>query len=97
MALTFGLATMVMISAAGHSSGAHFNLAMTLAFAITGHFPWRELPASWLGQFAAAIAAATGLRLLFGPEAGLAATMPASSVWHRQTTDAKSWVQHSGV
>jgi len=81
VALTFGLAIMVMISAAGHISGAHFNPAVTLAFALTRPFSWREVPAYWLGQFGGAIAAAACLRLLFGPAAGLGATVPAGSAW----------------
>lgn len=39
IALTFGLIVAVMIAATGHLSGAHFNPAVTLAFALTRHFP----------------------------------------------------------
>lgn len=79
VAITFGLAVMVMIAAIGHISGAHFNPAVTLAFAITRHFDWREVPAYWVGQVAGAIAAAGSLRLLFGSAAQLGATFPAGS------------------
>ena len=41
VAITFGLVIMVMIYAVGHVSGAHFNAAVTFAFALTRHFPWR--------------------------------------------------------
>lgn len=45
VALTFGLVIMAMIYAVGHISGAHFNGAVTFAFALTRHFPWnRPLP-----------------------------------------------------
>ena len=40
VAFTFGLVIMAMIYAVGHISGAHFNGAVTLAFALTRHFPW---------------------------------------------------------
>ena len=39
VAITFGLVIMVMIYAVGHISGAHFNGAVTFAFALTCHFP----------------------------------------------------------
>jgi hypothetical protein len=42
VAASFGLVIMVMIAALGHLSGAHFNPAVTLAFAVTRHFSWRD-------------------------------------------------------
>src|SRR2546423_7228168 len=40
VAITFGLVIMFGIYAVGHISGAHFNAAVTFAFALTRHFPW---------------------------------------------------------
>ena len=40
VAIAFGLVIMVMIYAVGHISGAHFNPAVSFAFALTRHFPW---------------------------------------------------------
>ncbi len=77
VALTFGLIVMVMISATGHLSGAHFNPAVTLAFAFTRHFPWSDVLPYVVGQCVGAIAAALTLRALFGPVAALGATLPA--------------------
>ena len=80
-ALAPGLAVMVMIAAAGHISGAHFNPAVTLAFALTRHFAWREVPAYWLAQFSGAIGAALALAALFGRAGGLGVNVPAGSAW----------------
>jgi MIP family channel proteins len=79
VALTFGLIVMVMIAAVGHISGAHFNPAVTFAFAVTRHFPWRELPWYWAAQFVGAIAGAFTLQVIFGPVANLGATLPAGN------------------
>jgi aquaporin NIP len=82
VALTFGLIIVVMIAAVGHLSGAHLNPAVTLAFALTRHFPWREVPAYVGGQISGAIAAGYSLLTLFGPVANVGATMPAGSAMH---------------
>lgn len=42
VAASFGLVIMVMIAALGHLSGAHFNLPVTVTFALIRHFPWIE-------------------------------------------------------
>jgi len=81
VALTFGLVVVVMVAATGHLSGAHLNPAVTLAFAMARHFPWREVPAYIFGQLAGAIAAALTLLVLFGPVAGLGATVPSGTAW----------------
>lgn len=73
---TFGLIIMVMIYALGHISGAHFNPAVTLAFAATRHFPLRLAPLYLAAQFAGAVAASVALRTLFGQVANLGATTP---------------------
>jgi len=49
---------MVMIYAVGHISGAHFNGAVTFAFALTRHFPWPRAAGYWLAQLTGAIVAA---------------------------------------
>lgn len=79
IALTFGLVIMVMIAATGHISGAHFNPSVTIAFALTRHFPWREVPVYVAAQIAAAILGAGLLRSLYGLVADLGATVPSGS------------------
>ena len=76
VSLCFGLVIMVMIYACGHISGAHFNPAVTLAFASINRFSWREVPLYILAQFVGALLASVLLFQLFGPVANLGATLP---------------------
>lgn len=77
--LTFGLVLMAMIYAVGHVSGAHFNPAVTLGFAVGRHFPWALVPRYWAAQLLGSVAASLLLRGLFGETANLGATVPAGS------------------
>ena len=52
VAITFGLVIMAMIYAVGHISGAHFNPAVTFAFALSRHFPWPRAVGYWAAQLA---------------------------------------------
>ena len=79
VALAFGLVIMVMIYAVGHVSGAHFNAAVTFAFALSRHFPWKRAVGYWVAQFIGAIAAAALLRGSLGNVAHVGATLPAGS------------------
>jgi MIP family channel proteins len=85
VAITFGLVIMVMIYAVGHVSGAHFNPAVTFAFALTRHFPWPRVFLYWGAQVVGAIAAALVLRASLGDIANIGATLPSGS-------DAQSFV-----
>ena len=80
VSLAFGLVVMVMIAAVGHISGAHLNPAVTLAFAVTRHFPWRLTPGYMLAQFGGAVTASFLLRLIFGFDAHLGVTQPSGSI-----------------
>jgi aquaporin NIP len=79
VAITFGLVIMAMIYAVGHVSGAHFNGAVTFAFALTRHFPWPRALGYWGAPLAGALAAAAVLRGSLGNVADVGATLPAGS------------------
>jgi MIP family channel proteins len=80
VALAFGLAVALIISALGTLSGAHVNPAVTLAFWSVGRFPTREVVPYVVAQCIGAIAASLALRWLLGPIGGLGATVPALSL-----------------
>ncbi|UGS35523.1 Aquaporin Z [Capillimicrobium parvum] len=77
ISLVFGLIIMVMVYAGGHLSGAHYNPAVTIAFALARHFPVREAVAYIGSQVAGAVAGA-GLLLAAWTDrpADLGATVP---------------------
>jgi MIP family channel proteins len=79
VAITFGLVIMAMIYAVGHISGAHFNGAVTFAFALTRHFPWNRAAGYWAAQLIGALAAATLLRASLGNIAHVGGTLPSGS------------------
>jgi MIP family channel proteins len=79
VAAAFGLAIMTMIYAFGHVSGAHFNPAVTAAFAIGRHFPMTRVAPYWAAQVAGATAAAALLRLSLG-DGPLGVTRPSGGV-----------------
>ncbi|KAL8460738.1 hypothetical protein ACS0TY_032303 [Phlomoides rotata] len=86
IAIVWGLVVMVMIYSVGHISGAHFNPAVTLAFASCKRFPWKQVPAYIAAQVVGATLASGTLRLLFsGPHDHFVGTTP-------QGTDVQSLV-----
>ena len=78
VAVSFGLVIMVMIYGLGHVSGAHFNPAVTLSFALTRHFPWPRVFLYWGAQVTGAIAAFTTVTLRALPSA-VTADIPSPS------------------
>ncbi|HEX6601156.1 MAG TPA: aquaporin, partial [Solirubrobacterales bacterium] len=77
IAIVFGLIVMAMVYATGHLSGAHLNPAVTLAFALTRHFPGGEAAAYVAAQVAGALVAAAALAAIWPSDpASLGATLP---------------------
>jgi len=75
-----GLMVMAMIMFMGKVSGAHFNPAVSLGFALRGDFPWRRVPAYLIAQLAGALAAAALIQSIVHVSATYGATYPAHSV-----------------
>jgi len=72
------LVIMAMVYATGHLSGAHLNPSVTLAFALTRHFPAREALAYIAAQLLGAIAAAALLLAVWPSEPAALGTTVAS-------------------
>ena len=74
--VVFGLVVAAMIYTLGHISGAHFNPAVTLAFAVSRHFSMRDVAAYWLAQCAGALVATGILSIILPQGHSFGATVP---------------------
>lgn len=79
--IAFGLVVAAMIYSVGHISGAHFNPAVSLAFAVGKHFPLPQLVGYWLAQFLGAM----GAMVL------LAVILPDGKAWGATTLNVGVW------
>lgn len=79
-AIAPGLVLMALIYAFADVSGAHFNPAVTIAFALRRDFPWRRVPGFVAAQLIGALLASWALLSLFGGEIAFGATTPAPDV-----------------
>ncbi|CAI0475665.1 unnamed protein product [Linum tenue] len=85
ISIVWGLAVMVLVYSVGHISGAHFNPAVTLAFATCKRFPWKQVPQIFFSffpssqcQVAGSTLAAGTIRLIFpGHQDHFTGTLPA--------------------
>jgi glycerol uptake facilitator protein len=64
--LAWGFAVALAVYAGASMSGAHFNPAVTLAFAITKRFPWNQVIQYWIAQIVGGFLGAVALVGLFG-------------------------------
>lgn len=76
IAITFGLIVMSMIYSFGTVSGAHFNPAVTIAFATAKKFEFKEVIPYITSQIIGAFIASLTLHLLFPKNVLLGATLP---------------------
>jgi aquaporin NIP len=79
VALAFGLAIAVMVYALGHLSGAHFNPAVSIGFAVGRHMAWGRALTYAGAQVAGASAGSLALRLTLGSTVNLGVTSPTGS------------------
>lgn len=74
-----GLMVMAMILFMGRVSGAHFNPAVSFAFALRGDFPWRRVPGYIIAQLVGATLAVLFLQAVIGTSAANGGTYPAAT------------------
>ncbi len=79
VSLAFGLVIAVMVYAFGHISGAHFNPAVSVGFAVGGHLPWSRVAGYAIAQVLGATLGALALRVTLGADTDLGVTQPAGS------------------
>lgn len=80
IAITWGLIVMSMIYAFGETSGAHFNPAVTIAFAYAKKFSWKDVPKYIMAQVIGAFTASLVLLFLFPTSEFLGSTLPSVDV-----------------
>lgn len=71
-----GLAVMIVVISLGHISGAHLNPAVTVAYAVTRHFPLVEVPGYIVAQVSASLLASFTLKGIFHPFMSGGVTLP---------------------
>ncbi|WP_299125831.1 aquaporin [uncultured Tenacibaculum sp.] len=81
VAITWGLIVMAMIYSFGEISGAHFNPAVTIAFAYAKKFSWKEVPKYIIAQLLGALLASSVLWILFPESEFYGATIPSIEPW----------------
>ena len=73
ISFAFMFAVVGVVYAIGHISGGHINPAVTVSLAVSGKFPWREVPGYLAAQVAGALIGALGYFVTLGKGAAVAA------------------------
>lgn len=73
ISFAFMLVIVGAVYAIGHISGGHINPAVTLSLAVTGKFPWREVPGYVGAQVVGAVTGAAAIFLTLGRATAVAA------------------------
>jgi MIP family channel proteins len=68
VAAGFGFGLVVAIAAFGHTSGGHYNPAVSAGLFVAGRFPGREVIPYWLAQLVGGLCAVGTMALVFGDE-----------------------------
>ncbi|WP_309615557.1 MIP/aquaporin family protein [Salinibacterium sp.] len=69
ISLAFGTVVIATVYIFGYISGNHINPAVTLGLAVTGKFPWREVPGYLAAQLLGAILGSFAIVGVLGPKA----------------------------
>src|SRR6187200_1354217 len=69
ISLAFGTVVIATVYALGHIGGNHINPAVTLGLAVSGKFPWSQVPAYIGAQLVGAIVGATAIIGVLGMKA----------------------------
>lgn len=80
LTLAAGLVLAALIFSASQVSGAHFNPAITWAFALRGVFSWWRVPLYWISQFIGSLIAGAIIYSVFRKDASVGATLPSDLV-----------------
>src|SRR3954470_3372864 len=69
ISLAFGTIVIATVYALGHIGGNHINPAVTLGLAVTGKFPWAQVPGYLAAQVAGAVVGAGSILAVLGSKA----------------------------
>ena len=89
ISLAFGTVVVATVYALGHIGGNHINPAVTLGLAVSGKFPWRQVPGYVLAQAAGAVLGAAAIIGVLGQKAsevGLGVATYSSISWTQAFT-----------